>query len=72
MIQASDSDSSGRYIVDGDGNRVGVILDYERFCELVEAAEELEAIREYDAAKALDDEAIPFEQAIDEIERQRP
>ena len=34
-------------------------------------AEELEAIRAYDAAKAADDEAVPFEQAIREIERGR-
>jgi len=34
-------------------------------------AEELEAIRAYDAPKAADDEVIPFEQAIDEIERHR-
>lgn len=34
-------------------------------------AEELEAIRAYDAARAADDEAVPFEQAIREIERDR-
>jgi hypothetical protein len=33
--------------------------------------EELEAIRAFDAAKASGDEAIPFEQAIEEIEKSR-
>jgi len=36
-----------------------------------EEAEELEAIRAYDTAKAAGDEAIPFEQAVTEIERTR-
>jgi len=39
--------------------------------KLLDEAEELEAIRAYDAAKAAGDEAIPFEQAITEIERDR-
>ncbi len=33
--------------------------------------EELETVSAYDAAKAAGDEAIPFEQAITEIERDR-
>jgi hypothetical protein len=33
--------------------------------------EELESIRAYDAAKASGDEAIPFEQALQEIETSR-
>lgn len=36
-----------------------------------EKSEELEAIRAYDAAKASNDEAIPFEEAITEIEQAR-
>ena len=33
--------------------------------------EELESIRAYDAAKASGDETIPFEKAIEEMERSR-
>ena len=33
--------------------------------------EELESIRAYDAAKSSGDEAIPFDQAVREIERDR-
>ncbi|HEX8421826.1 MAG TPA: hypothetical protein VF634_00345 [Pyrinomonadaceae bacterium] len=36
-----------------------------------EKLEELEAIRAYDAAKASNDETIPFEEAIAEIEQAR-
>ena len=58
-----------RYITDADGTRVGVVLDIAEYRELLEAMEEIEAIRAYDAAKAANDEAIPFDQAMDEIER---
>lgn len=60
-----------RYIVDADGNRVGVLLDIAAYHKLLEELEELETLRAYDAAKASGDEVIPFEQAVDEIERQR-
>ncbi len=60
-----------RYVVDGEGNRVGVLLDMEEYRELLEALEELESIRAYDAAKASRDEAIPLEQEVAEIERKR-
>ncbi len=60
-----------RYIVDKDGNHVGVILDIEDYRQLLEDLEELEDIRAYDEAKASGDEAIPLEQAIEEIERER-
>jgi len=41
--------------------------DEKRLAEI----EELESIRAYDAAKASGDEAIPFQEAIQEIERLR-
>ncbi|QSJ17612.1 hypothetical protein JYQ62_01650 [Nostoc sp. UHCC 0702] len=59
------------YIVDDKGNRVGVILNIADYYQLLEELEELESIRAYDAAKAFKDEAIPFEQAIAEIEQRR-
>ncbi len=52
-----------RYVVDREGNRVGVLLDMEEYRELLEALEELESLRAYDAAKASQDEAIPLEEA---------
>jgi hypothetical protein len=60
-----------RYIVDGSGNRVCVVLDIEDYKRLLEELEELEAIRAYDMAKASNDEVISFEQAIAEIEQNR-
>jgi hypothetical protein len=60
-----------RYIVDDAGERIGVLLDIAEYRRLLEAAEELDAIRTYDEAKAAEDETIPFEQAVAEIERGR-
>ncbi|WP_407887772.1 hypothetical protein [Scytonema sp. NUACC26] len=58
-----------KYITDGSGNRVGVILDITEYHRMLDELEELECIRAYDAAKASHDQAIPFEQAIAEIEQ---
>ena len=60
-----------RYVTDDAGNRVAVILDLEQYEALTEAAEELDALRAYDEAKASNDDAIPFDQAIREIEQAR-
>jgi len=57
--------------VDEDGTRVSVLLDIEEYQRLLEALEELESIRAFDAAMASRDEALPFDQALGEIERGR-
>ncbi|HEX8127501.1 MAG TPA: hypothetical protein VF527_00130 [Pyrinomonadaceae bacterium] len=59
------------FIVDENGSRVGVVLDIADYRKLLEDLEELDAIRAYDEAKASGDEAIPFEEAIAEIEQKR-
>jgi hypothetical protein len=56
------------YVVDEQGNPIGVVLDIADYRKLLE---ELESIRAYDAAKASGDEAVPFEQAVAEIEQNR-
>lgn len=60
--------SKVQFLVDESGNRRAVLLDVERYCELLEAQEELESIPAYDEAKSSGDEAIPFSQAVKEIE----
>ncbi len=62
---------STQFVTDTEGNRTAVILDMETYRQLVEAQEELEDIRAYDAAKAAGDEVIPFDQALAEIEAER-
>jgi PHD/YefM family antitoxin component YafN of YafNO toxin-antitoxin module len=58
-----------RYIVDENGQRVGVVLDIEDYQRLLEELEELEAIRAYDVAKASGDEVVSLDQALAEIDK---
>lgn len=57
-----------RYLVDDNGNRIGVLLNMKDYHRLLEQLEELESIRAYDAAKASGDEVVPFEQAVVGVE----
>ena len=57
-----------QFVVDESGNKTAVLLAIERYSELLEAQEELESIRAYDEAKSSNDEAIPFAQAVKELE----
>jgi hypothetical protein len=60
-----------RYVVDGQGKRISVVLEIADYQELLDELDELEAIRAYDTAKASGDQAVPLEQAIAEIESDR-
>jgi hypothetical protein len=64
-------DLKGRFVVDDTGNRVAVLHDIDEYQKVLEALEELETITAYDEAKASNDEIIPFDQAITEIESRR-
>ncbi len=59
-----------RFLVDEGGHRVAVVVNLEDYQQLLADAEELDAIRAYDAAKASGETPIPFGQAVDELERQ--
>lgn len=60
-----------RFVVDKDGNQTAVLLDIQEYNKLLEALEELESIKANDVAKSSEDEVIPFDQAIKEIQKQR-
>ncbi len=63
---------NAHYVVDERGNRVAVLLDLEEYRKLLEALEELESIRAYDAAKAAQEageEVLAFEEAVAELEK---
>lgn len=57
-----------RFVIDESGKKTAVLVEIERYSELLEAQEELALIRAYDEAKSSNDEAIPFERAVKEIE----
>ncbi len=67
----SSTAKSPKFIVDNQGKRVGVVLDIDQYEALVDAREELEDIRAFDEAKAVNDETVPFETAVREIENKR-
>jgi len=57
------------YVVDDKDRRKAVLLPVEEWEKVVDELEELEDIRLYDAAQEVAGEAIPFEQAVEEIDR---
>lgn len=62
------STNGEQFVIDAGGKKTAVLLDINRYSELVEAQEELEAIRAFDEAKASNEEPIAFTQEIKEIE----
>jgi hypothetical protein len=60
-----------QFLTDENGVRVAVVLDIKEYEELLEELEDLQAVREYDQAKASGETPVPLEQALDEIRRNR-
>lgn len=58
-----------RFLVDEAGNRVAVVVSLEDYRQLLADAEELDAIRAYDAAKASGETPIQFVHAVAELDR---
>lgn len=59
------------YVVDGDGNKKAVLVPLSEWQKILEAPEDLDDIRAYDEAKSQPSDPIPFDQAIEEIQRGR-
>lgn len=57
-----------QFVVDSSGNRTAVLLDLQRYEQLLEAREELKCLRVFDAAKKSGETPIPLEVALHEIE----
>ncbi len=60
-----------QFIEDKQGNRIAVLMPIDQYNKMLEQLEEIDDIRTYDAAKAEKDEIISFNQALNEIERER-
>ena len=58
-----------QFIEDKQGNRIAVLMPIDQYNKLLDQLEDINDIRAYDAAKAEDDEIIPFDQAVNEIEK---
>jgi len=64
-------DAKEKFVTDSRGNRIAVLVEVEEYRRLLDALEELESIRAYDAATAVREDAIPFEKAEEELKRER-
>ena len=53
-----------KYLIDENGQRVGVLIDIPEYQRILKELEELESMRAYDAAKTSGDKSIPFEEAL--------
>lgn len=60
-----------QFIEDSQGKRIAVLMPIDQYNKMLEQLEEIDDIRAYDAAKAEEDEVIPFDQAVREIEEGR-
>ena len=57
------------YVVDGDGKKKAIVVSMTEWQKILEALEELDDIKAYDAAKSKPSNPIPFEKAIEEIQK---
>jgi len=60
-----------QFVVNERGEKVAVVIGIEEYEKILEELEDLEAIREYDEAKASGETPIPLDEAIARIERNR-
>jgi len=60
-----------QFVLNKRGERVAVVLSIEEYEDLLEEIEDLQAVREYEKAKASGETPIPLEQALTEIRRNR-
>ncbi len=52
------------FVVDAEGNKIGVFLPINKYNKLLEELEELEDIKLYDKVKNRKEESIPLEQYL--------
>ena len=60
-----------QFVVNEHGEKVAVVISIEEYEKILEELEDLEAIREYEEAKASGETPVPFDEAVARIERNR-
>jgi len=60
-----------RFLTNEKGERLAVVIEIEEYEKLLEELEDLHDIRAVDEAMASGETAIPLDQALDEIRRNR-
>jgi PHD/YefM family antitoxin component YafN of YafNO toxin-antitoxin module len=59
-----------QYVTDNKEHHQAVLLPYSEWKQVVEELEELDDIRAYDAAKAGPQDSMPFDQALQELQKE--
>ncbi|MFZ3217565.1 MAG: hypothetical protein WA192_16010 [Candidatus Acidiferrales bacterium] len=60
-----------RFLRNANGKKLGATLSVAEFTGPTDDADELEAIRAYDAAKTSDETPVPYEQVLRKVEHSR-
>lgn len=60
-----------KYLIDENGERIGVFLEMDEYQRILVDLEELDELRAFDHAIDSGEVSIPFDKAIDEIDRRR-
>ena len=69
-MQVTELIDSARFVVDSEGQKKAVLLDYEHWRELLARLEDFADLQEIDRARRSGEEAIPWEQAKEELRAQ--
>jgi PHD/YefM family antitoxin component YafN of YafNO toxin-antitoxin module len=60
-----------QFVVNEHGEKVAVVISIEEYEKILEELEDLDAIKEYEEAKASGETPVPLDEAIARIERTR-
>ncbi len=66
-MQVSELIQKAQVVVDCDGNKKAVQLDYATWEDLLDLLEDIEDIREIDRVRDANEEYVPWEQAVAEL-----
>ena len=69
-MQMTELIDAARFMVDSDGRKKAVVLDYEHWQGLLELLEDLADLQEVDRVRNAAEETIPWEQAKEELRAQ--
>ena len=67
MIELIDS---ARFVVDSEGQKKAVLLDYEHWRKLLDMLDDLADLQEIDRVRNIGEEALPWDQTKDELRAQ--
>jgi PHD/YefM family antitoxin component YafN of YafNO toxin-antitoxin module len=60
-----------QFLVDERGQKIAVVISIQEYEEMLEELEDVEALREFEEAKASGETPVPFDEAVARIERNR-